>query len=492
MKQIFGFPLKWALVIMMMLSGAYYAFGKLKDMRMYGLKEVPLSVPDSQLQYTPDGHQCPIVDIISDVNFTIESDSLRVVPIAEGKNKGYKRVFFDNIPARIKITSPGYDWMYLFLKSDTIPAIEYGKQYEILLLDGGGTPVNNHNDFTITVSPANLKNLDVRVDGEDQYMNQYQIGHDRLRYGLHRYRVTADGYKTAGGRFWITSRGPVTINVELTQEKWDGVPTVIGSPEGIFDHATVPKGIGGDNPPRGIANPNDPRENPPFNKEEKLFYGENVIKKYITDCGVSGSGNRVTPTSIGFENFPKQNEIETSVTYKPFSAKDVPVVMTPKVAAWVKINRFQYVGRETSAAARKKRYSSNGMQQFKVTASRRIPYDRLKWSSRDKVVVYAVDMDYRLYCLGVLFPTTSHKQGVTTTTTWVCYHWGEFYGTATQGPEDFYLRRKGGKRRYYGTEAGQFDIPSKIRGFYLTDSDWDAKNSLHLIKEHLGKKTFIW
>lgn len=491
MKQICCLPLKWAFVIVVMLSGTHDSLGKLKYMQMYGFKEVPVSVPDSQLQYTPDGLQCPIVDIICEFNFSIESDSLRVVPITEGKNKGYKRVFFDNTPEEIKITSPGYHWENLDLSSDSISAIEYGKQYEILLLEGGdmpGGPVRNHSSFTITVSPANLKNLDVRVDGKDLYMNQYQIGRKRLRYGLHRYRVTADGYKPAGGYLWITSRGPVTINVELTQEKYDALPTVIGSPEGTLDHAKVPKGIGGDNPPKGIANPNDPRENPPFNKEEKLFYGENAIHKYITVCGVSGPGNRVTPPS----NFPEQNEIEASVTYKPFSAKDVPVVMTPKVAAWAKINRFQYVGRETSAAARKKRHHSHGMQQFKVTASRRIPYDRSNWSLSDQVVVYAVDMDYRLYCLGVLFPTTSHKQGVTTTTTWTCYHWGEFYGTATQGPRDFYIRKKGGKRRYYGTGADQFDIPAKIRGFYLTDSDWDAKNSLHLIEEHLGKKSFIW
>jgi len=460
-------------------------------MREYGLKEVPLSVPDSQLQYTPDGHQCPIVDIISDVNFTIESDSLRVVPITEGKNKGYKRVFFDNTPERIKITSPGYEWTYLNLRSDTIPAIEYGKQYEALLLEGYGTPVNNHNCITITVSPANLKNLSVRVDGKRQYMHKHQIGHNCLRYGLHRYRVTADGYKPAGGRFWVTSRGQVTIDVQLIPQKSDSRPTVIASPEGTLAANKPPKGIGGDNPPKGIANPNDPRENPPFSKEEMLFYGEKSVREYITVCGGRKPGS-VTPDAADLEYLYPQNEIETSVTYKPFSAKDVPVVMTPRVAAWAKINRFQYVGRETSAAARKKRYSSNGMQQFKVTASRRIPYDKLNWSSRDQVVVYAVDMDYRLYCLGVLFPTTSHKQGVTTTTTWVCYHWGEFYGTATQGPEDFFLRKKGGKRRYYGTEANQFDIPAKIRGFYLTDSDWDAKHSLHLIKQHLGKKSFIW
>lgn len=484
MDKTSNYTLSAFIAMAIILFSSVKVFGGLKWMSATSLREIPLSVPEAQLRFTSDGRQCPIVDFISDINFTIEADSIYVETITDGKKKGYKRVFFDNIPKDITVTAPGYDDREVRLVGDSFPSMEFGKQYELFILASeGGTPVKNHTTVKITVSPSDLKNLHVILDGEDSYVNKYQILQTRLRYGLHSYSVTADGYKPAGGRFWVTSRAPVNINVTLTSKKSNQHPVVDASPKGTLNVRVLPDGVGGDDPlPHGDdGDPDDPRDNPPFSPEEKIFYDPYVIERSIIGCLPPKPSDGVS----GDDDYPIQEEYDGDVYVESFRPREIPVLMTPRVARWVKIDRIRYVGTETTAEAKKKRYSPRAMHKFQVTSTRLRPSTFL-----DNVHVYIVDADYKLYSIGCLYPTYEGV-GVKRTLTWTMHHWGEYMGRASNGPSDFYTRKSGGVERYYDGPP-QYDIPRKIRGFFLSESEWDAMQCLHMIEQYLSKKTVIW
>lgn len=483
MDKTSNYTLSAFIAMAIILFSSVKVFGGLKWMSATSLREIPLSVPEAQLRFTSDGRQCPIVDFISDINFTIEADSIYVETITDGKKKGYKRVFFDNIPKEITVTSPGYEQRKVELSGDSFPEMEFGKQYELMLIATKyGKPVKNHNTVKITVNPSNLKNLQIKIDRRNEYVDNYQSVCTRLRYGLHRYSVTADGYNPGGGRFWVTSRAPVNITVTLTKHKQN--PVVDASPKGTLNVRVLPDGVGGDDPlPHGDdGDPDDPRDNPPFSPEEKIFYDPYVIERSIIGC----LPPKPTDGVSGDDDYPIQEEYDGDVYVESFRPREIPVLMTPRVARWVKIDRIRYVGTETTAEAKKKRYSPRAMHKFQVTSTRLKPSAFL-----DNVNAYIVDADYKLYCIGCPYPAYKDV-GVKHILTWTTHHWGEYMGRATAGPSDFYTRKSGGVRRYYGDGAPQYDIPRKIRGFFLAENEWDAQQCLDMIEQYLSKKTVIW
>lgn len=503
MNKPFNCPLLAILVIIITLGCNFDAYCKGKNMTAVALREVPVSVSYWAQKLNSDKKECPIVDVISNIDVSIKSyldidsvrhDSVPLQVISKGKNEGHKRVFFENIPLTVLFNAVGYEPYEVSLSylNDTIPNIEFGKQYELLLM---GEPRKNFNDVTITVNPMGLKMISVKIDGEYMYIDKDQVVKTRLRYGKHSYSVSARDYKTAKGEFWVTSRNPVNIAVELSSLKSLEVSQdskVTGTPDGLFDvnkvpsdyivsddaNSVNPKGKGDIINGKDTANKDkEVKANPPFTPEEKLFYGPDSIGKWIAK-------NTDTPnhsTSGGNEKSPKEGDAGVIFVdaYKP---KDFPFIVTSEVSDIVEISRIRDLGVRYSGVY--ERY----MNRLSFTMTRR---KNDFWA--ETVEVYVVDMDYKLYCLGDFSIYIPSKIGESKNIEVFVDHYAPYYGQVDKGASDYYRRTTGGKYRYWGSlEKDQYDIPKNIRGLFVARGDIDTKNMLHLIKPYLSKKTMIW
>lgn len=474
--------------------------------------EVPLSVPDAQLRYTPDGRQCPIVDLLTDAEIKVEDKSVQVVTITTGEKKGFKRLFLENTPRSIKVSLPGFSCDEIILYSDSMDGIEFGKQYEVLFASGIGGSHGfrkpNYNDVKITVSPSNLRHLFIKVDTKRIFPNiQTQTANTRVRCGLHRYSVEAEGYKPVDGRFWVTPSKPVTIKVTLKKTDSDVKSDTLSG----YGSAAVE--IAECNPPRKEASHNRPttkrtrpsargkisgNSKPDYKSTQKPTNGPVTApdrKRELFENPFKPIDKKLESSNVS-QKEPEPRLVEGGAIFiETFSPRDIPVIVMPKIAAWADVKRVRYIGDETPEEAKKKRYNSTSMSKFEVTGCRKGGDGRINVSAH----CYIIDKYYNIYSMGMYYPIGTTEKDVLATTVFVFHHWGEYYGNIKHnGLSDFYYHSQGGSHRYYGEESGTvYDIPGLIRGIVLSDDDlyfhkYEIKDYWAIVENYFSQKTVSW